>query len=141
MKIDMHCHTKEGSIDGKVPIEEYIRMLRNQGFGGMLVTDHDSYGGYRQWKKNIKGDKYTDFLVLKGIEYDTLDAGHIIVIMPENIKLRLLDRVAKTPPGSKTCKSIAAITKGKQNFTDVIKIIKARTAAMQRFHTFTLVSS
>ena len=55
MKIDMHCHTKEGSIDGKVPIEEYIRMLRNQGFGGMLVTDHDSYGGYRQWKRNIKG--------------------------------------------------------------------------------------
>ena len=36
MKIDMHCHTKEGSIDGKVPIEEYIRMLRSQGFGGML---------------------------------------------------------------------------------------------------------
>ena len=38
MKIDMHCHTKEGSIDGKVPIEEYIRLLKNQGFGGMLVT-------------------------------------------------------------------------------------------------------
>ena len=90
MKIDMHCHTKEGSIDGKVSIEEYIRMLRNQGFGGMLVTDHDSYGGFRHWKKNIKGQKYSDFVVLKGIEYDTLDAGHIIVIMPESIKLRLL---------------------------------------------------
>lgn len=91
MKIDMHCHTKEGSPDGRVPIEEYIRMLRNAGFGGMLTTDHDSYGGYRHWKKNIKGDKYQDFLVLKGIEYDTMDAGHIIVIMPENIKLRLLE--------------------------------------------------
>lgn len=91
MKIDMHCHTKEGSIDGKVSIEEYIRMLRNQGFGGMLVTDHDSYGGFRHWKKNIKGQKYSDFVVLKGIEYDTLDAGHIIVIMPESIKLRLLE--------------------------------------------------
>lgn len=91
MKIDMHCHTREGSIDGKVPIEEYIRELRNEGFGGMLVTDHDSYKGYRAWKKNIKGDKYSDFLVLKGIEYDTLDGGHIIVIMPENIKLRLLE--------------------------------------------------
>lgn len=91
MKIDMHCHTKEGSIDGKVSIEEYIRMLRSQGFGGMLVTDHDSYGGFRYWKKNIKGQKYTDFVVLKGIEYDTLDAGHIIVIMPESIKLRLLE--------------------------------------------------
>ena len=55
MKIDMHCHTREGSPDGKVPIEQYIRMLRNQGFGGMLVTDHDSYGGYRYWKNNIKG--------------------------------------------------------------------------------------
>ena len=91
MKIDMHCHTREGSPDGKVPIEQYIRMLRNQGFGGMLVTDHDSYGGYRYWKKNIKGDKYQDFLVLKGIEYDTLDAGHILVIMPETIKLSLLE--------------------------------------------------
>ena len=91
MKIDMHCHTREGSPDGKVPIEQYIRMLRNQGFGGMLVTDHDSYGGYRYWKNNIKGDKYQDFLVLKGIEYDTLDAGHILVIMPETIKLRLLE--------------------------------------------------
>lgn len=91
MKIDMHCHTKEGSLDGKVPSEEYIRILKEKGFGGMLVTDHDSYGGYRQWKKNIKGKKYQDFLVLKGVEYDTLDAGHIIVVMPENIKLRLLE--------------------------------------------------
>ena len=65
MKIDMHCHTKEGSIDGKVPIEEYISMLKAQGFGGMLVTDHDSYGGYRYWKKNIKGKKNKDFVVLK----------------------------------------------------------------------------
>ena len=24
MKFDMHCHTKEGSMDGKVMIEEYI---------------------------------------------------------------------------------------------------------------------
>ena len=91
MKIDMHCHTKEGSLDGKVPIEEYIRLLRDQGFGGMLVTDHDSYGGYRQWKNHIKGRRYEDFRVFKGVEYDTLDAGHIIVIMPENIKLRLLE--------------------------------------------------
>lgn len=25
MKFDMHCHTKEGSTDGRVMIEEYIR--------------------------------------------------------------------------------------------------------------------
>ena len=37
MKFDMHCHTKEGSMDGKVMIEEYIRTLKRKGFGGMLV--------------------------------------------------------------------------------------------------------
>ena len=30
-------------------------------------------------------------LCLKGIEYDTLDAGHIICIMPEGVKMRLLE--------------------------------------------------
>ena len=43
MKFDMHCHTAEGSLDGKVKIEEYIRILRDNGFDGMLVTDHNSY--------------------------------------------------------------------------------------------------
>ena len=38
MKFDMHCHTKEGSMDGKVMIEEYIRVLKQKGFGGMLAT-------------------------------------------------------------------------------------------------------
>ena len=32
MKLDMHCHTKEGSIDAKVPIQEYITKLVKEGF-------------------------------------------------------------------------------------------------------------
>ena len=55
MKLDMHCHTKEGSLDGKVSIEDYITRLEELGYDGMLVTDHNSYNGYREWKKNIKG--------------------------------------------------------------------------------------
>ena len=80
MKFDMHCHTKEGSLDGKVEIEEYIRILKEKGYQGMLVSDHNSYNGYRYWRDHIKGKKYTDFVVLKGIEYDTnnaRDAGRI----------------------------------------------------------------
>lgn len=90
MKLDMHCHTMEGSPDGHVPIEEYIKSLKNQGFDGMLVTDHDSYGGYDYYDKNLR-DKITDFTVLKGIEYDTLDGGHIIVILPKGVHLPLLE--------------------------------------------------
>ena len=55
MKIDMHCHVREGSIDSKVPIEEFIKKLQSKGIGGMLVTDHDTYNGYRHWKNTIKG--------------------------------------------------------------------------------------
>ena len=91
MKIDMHCHVKEGSIDSKVGVEEYITILKKHGFQGMVITDHDTYNGYRYWKENIKGKKHTDFVVLKGIEYDTRDAGHILVIMPEGVKMRLLE--------------------------------------------------
>lgn len=91
MKFDMHCHTKEGSIDGQIPIEETIRLLKAKGYDGMLITDHNSYGAYRYWKKNIKGIRHTDFIVLKGIEYDTIDCGHILVILPKGVKLPILE--------------------------------------------------
>ena len=54
MKFDMHCHTKEGSLDGRVGLEDYIRILKDKGFQGMLVTDHNSYDGYRAWKNKEK---------------------------------------------------------------------------------------
>ena len=98
MKIDMHCHVKEGSIDSKVSLDEYITILKEHGFQGMLVTDHNTYNGYRYWKEHMKGKQHTDFVVLKGIEYDTCDAGHIIVIMPEGVRMRLLE--AKGLPAS-----------------------------------------
>ena len=62
MKFDMHCHTKEGSMDGKVMIEEYIKKLKEKGFGGMLVSDHNSYDGYREWRDSIKGEKYLSLI-------------------------------------------------------------------------------
>lgn len=92
MKFDMHCHTKEGSMDSKVAIEDFIEALMEKGYDGMLVTDHNSYNGYRKWKNIQKENKkFEKFVVLKGIEYDTIDAGHILVIMPENINLKILE--------------------------------------------------
>lgn len=91
MKIDMHCHVKEGSPDSRVKVEEYIALLQRQGFDGMLITDHDTYDGYRYWRDNIKDKKYKDFVVLRGIEYDTLDAGHFLVVMPTDVSLKILE--------------------------------------------------
>ena len=47
MKIDMHCHVREGSVDSRVSLDEYITTLKEKGFDGMLITDHDTYHGYR----------------------------------------------------------------------------------------------
>lgn len=91
MKIDMHGHVKEGSLDSKISMDEYITKLKRSGFQGFMITDHNTYKGYRYWKEHIKGSKHKDFVVLKGIEYDTRDAGHILVIMPEGVKMRLLE--------------------------------------------------
>lgn len=57
----------------------------------MLITDHNSYDAYRYYKHHQSDDIFRDFVVLKGIEYDTIDAGHILVIMPESVKLPLLE--------------------------------------------------
>lgn len=89
MKLDMHCHTKEGSPDGKIPLLENIEILKKKDFQGMLISDHNSYKAYRYYRK--MQDKPKDFTVLCGIEYDTLDAGHMLVIMPTGIRPKLLE--------------------------------------------------
>lgn len=86
----MHCHTKEGSIDAKLPIKEYIQLLKERGFDGMLISDHDSYNGYEHYLAH-KDEMPKDFTVIKGIEYDTLNGGHILVIMPEGVHLKILE--------------------------------------------------
>lgn len=92
MKIDFHCHTKEGSIDAKISIENYIKKLIEKGFDGMLVTDHNSYNGYRKFEE-IRHRLHLDdkFIVFKGIEYDTRDAGHFIAVLPEHISETFLE--------------------------------------------------
>lgn len=80
MKIDTHIHTKEGSTDSIVNIRKTIEILKEKNYDGMIVTDHNSYNGY----KKISNDVIQDFLVIKGIEYDTMDAGHMIIILPSD---------------------------------------------------------
>lgn len=94
MKFDMHCHTKEGSIDAKVGLESYVKRLVSLGYDGMLVTDHNSYRGHDQWERlraRIRRAAEKPFVVLRGIEYDTRDAGHMLVVLPEHVRTRMLE--------------------------------------------------
>lgn len=89
MKLDMHCHTREGSPDSKIGLLENIDILKQRGYQGMLISDHDSYKAYRYYQKLPQRPE--DFVVLKGIEYDTVDAGHMLIIMPTDVKLPILE--------------------------------------------------
>ena len=82
VRFDMHCHTAEGSPDAKVKIVDYTQLLKQRGFHGMLVTDHDSYNGYRAYLS--QKEKVKDFIVLRGIEYDTFDYGHFLIVLPSD---------------------------------------------------------
>lgn len=81
MIIDMHVHTSDGSMDGKINIFDTVDILKSKGFDGMLITDHNSYYGYSAWVRSGR----TDFKVFKGIEYDTADAGHMLVVVPSGL--------------------------------------------------------
>ncbi|MCD8151294.1 MAG: PHP domain-containing protein [Clostridiales bacterium] len=91
MRFDMHCHTKEGSPDGKITLKEYVQRLKELGYDGMMITDHNSYKAYRYYLKNKKDPVFENFTILKGIEYDTCDAGHILVVMPESVRMPILE--------------------------------------------------
>lgn len=76
MKIETHLHTKEGSVDSIVKISDTIKALKEKGYDGMIVTDHNSYSGYDS------RDVTDNFVVFKGVEYDTSDAGHMLIVLP-----------------------------------------------------------
>lgn len=95
-KFDMHCHTHEGSPDSEISVADYISELKKKGFGGMLIADHNSYKGYETAMKmpseepSFGDNADTSFVVLKGMEYDTGDFGHMLVVLPHGTELKHL---------------------------------------------------
>ena len=87
MKFDLHCHTKEGSLDSRVPVSEFVYKFMALGYDGFMISDHNIYKGCKAWDSIRKDPRYRDFCVIRGIEYDTKDAGHILVIMPDDVYL------------------------------------------------------
>ena len=90
MKFDLHCHTKEGSLDSKVSVTEYVYKFMALGFDGFMISDHNSYKGCKAWDAISDDPRYSSFCVIRGIEYDTKDAGHMLVIMPDDLYLPIM---------------------------------------------------
>lgn len=86
MVFDMHCHTREGSCDAVVSVEDTLIKLKAKGYDGCLITDHNSYRGFNAIKKIPE-----DFVVLKGIEYDSRDSGHLLIILPSDVHYNIFE--------------------------------------------------
>jgi len=56
-----------------------------------MIADHNSYKGCRAWEEIKNEPKYSKLCVICGIEYDTKDAGHVLVILPDSIYPRILN--------------------------------------------------
>ena len=93
IQFDLHCHTKEGSIDSKVSIKRYVEILKEKGFDGFMIADHNSYRGCLAWDifKRQNKELVEGFTAIRGVEYDTKDAGHVLVIMPDHLYLPILN--------------------------------------------------
>jgi hypothetical protein len=68
VKIDLHVHTKY-SQDASGEPKEIAKALKNKGFEGMAVTDHNTIDGVKFSMK--------DFVVVSGMEISTSE-GHLI---------------------------------------------------------------
>ena len=94
MKFDLHCHTREGSLDSKVSTLKYISEYKKLGYDGFMIADHNTYRGCTAWDDLCKlpelAEELAGFTVIRGIEYDTKDAGHVLVVMPDDVYLKLL---------------------------------------------------
>lgn len=85
-KYEIHCHTDETSMCGKVPGAELVKIYKEKGYDGVVITDHYSqltytfptcfYAG-KLWEKSLLGyraakqaaEEMGDFTVLLGMEY------------------------------------------------------------------------
>lgn len=90
MKFDLHCHTKEGSLDSRVSILKYISEYRKLGYDGFMITDHNSYRGCKAYDEISSWPELEEFTVIRGMEYDTKDAGHVLIVMPDGLYLKVL---------------------------------------------------
>ena len=90
MKFDLHCHTREGSLDSKVSLLKYISEYKKLGYDGFMISDHNTYRGCKAFDEISCWPELEGFTVIRGLEYDTKDAGHVLIVMPDGVYLKLL---------------------------------------------------
>ncbi len=75
MILDMHVHTRFS--DGKMSVKDVVSVAIKKGFGGVVVTDHDTLSGSLALMRHVK-ERGVELVTFPGIEVSTREA-HILV--------------------------------------------------------------
>ncbi|MCD7774692.1 MAG: PHP domain-containing protein [Clostridiales bacterium] len=60
-KYELHCHTKEVSLCGRVPVRDIIEMYKDKGYSGIVLTDHYSPMTFYRPSMLFCPQKHVDF--------------------------------------------------------------------------------
>jgi len=75
MILDMHVHTRFS--DGKMSIKDVVNVATKKGFGGVIVTDHDTLSGSLALMRYVK-EKGVEIATFPGVEVSTTEA-HVLI--------------------------------------------------------------
>ncbi len=78
-KYELHCHTKEVSRCGQVPAKEIIKMYKEKGYDGIVITDHYSPMTFTP-STVMRPDKAVDFYT-RGYKAALEEAGNDFTVL------------------------------------------------------------
>ncbi|MHA2097617.1 MAG: PHP domain-containing protein [Candidatus Kariarchaeaceae archaeon] len=108
MKADLHLHS-EYSWDSKVPIDNYVKLAEQRGFGAISIADHNNTESH-DIIKNMQ--ESTKVILIPGQEISTLE-GHLLIYgwlptIDRDLSMKETINQARTKAGTNRIYCIAA---------------------------------
>src|SRR5256885_15267293 len=88
--VELHCHSNSSFLDGASSVDDLVAAAKERGMDALALTDTNGlYGAVRFWNAaNEAGIK-----AIHGVELQTLDFGHVVLIAKDDIGWRSLCRI------------------------------------------------
>jgi error-prone DNA polymerase len=88
--IELHCHSNSSFLDGASPVDDLVAAAKERGMDALALTDTNGlYGAVRFWNAATEAGIKPIF----GVELQTLDFGHLVLIARDEIGWRSLCRI------------------------------------------------
>ena len=88
--VELHTHSNYSFLDGASPVEDLVTAAKERGMDALALTDTNGlYGAVRFWNAAREADIRPIF----GVELQTLDFGHLVLLAKDELGWRSLCRI------------------------------------------------